>query len=270
MENAMPAAKAVAPSLALLGVEPFRAALEYAGMRLMDREALPEGDGHPVIIFPGLGADKRSLEPLRNCCEALGYAVYDWEQGFNTGPHGDIDAWLHNLAQHVRGVTTLHNRRATLIGWSLGGIYAREIAKLHPKLVRQVITLGTPFGSRGEGTNVAWLYRLLNGEAPFIDEQLAERLRSTPPVPTTSIYSRTDGVVAWQICRITGDREGEAEGDSELDCEAENVEVDGSHMGLPWNPQVLRIVADRLAQPEGAWQRHMPATPQTQSLRAAF
>jgi hypothetical protein len=266
MDNATTAAKAAAPSLALLGVEPFRAALEYAGMRLMDREALPEGDGHPVIIFPGLGADKRSLEPLRNCCEALGYAVYDWEQGFNIGPRGDVDAWLGNLAEHVRGVTTLHNRRATLIGWSLGGIYAREIAKLRPTLVRQVITLGTPFGSRGDGTNVAWLYRLLNGQAPFVDEQLAERLRSTPPVPTTSIYSRTDGVVAWQICHI--DSDGEDEGD----VECENVEVEGSHMGLPWNPQVLRIVADRLAQPEGGWQRHqvMPQGAATQALRAAW
>lgn len=257
----MPAAQAVAPSLALLGVEPFRAALEYAGMRFMDREALPEGDGHPVIIFPGLASDKRALEPLRACCEALGYAVYDWEQGFNTGPHGDIDEWLHNLAEHVRGVATLHNRRVSLIGWSLGGIYAREIAKLRAPLVRQVLTLGTPFLARGSETNVAWLYRLVNGSAPFVDDQLAARLRETPPVRTTSIYSRTDGVVAWETCVLDVD----GDGDCEEGGEAENVEVDGSHIGLPWNPQVLRIVADRLAQPEGAWRRHASAP----RLRAA-
>ncbi|MBX3620347.1 MAG: alpha/beta hydrolase [Rhizobacter sp.] len=257
MNQPSAAPQAVAPSLALLGVEPFRAALEYAGMRLMDKQVLPEGDGHPVIIFPGLAADKRSLVPLRNCCEALGYAVYDWEQGFNTGPQGDIDEWLHNLAEHVRGVATLHNRRVSLIGWSLGGIYAREIAKLRPPLVRQVVTLGTPFGARGEETNVAWLYRLVNGKPPFVDDRLAACLRTTPPVPTTSIYSRSDGVVAWETCLL------------DSGCEAENVEVDGSHMGLPWNPQVLRIVADRLAQPEGAWQRHVAPQPRLRAVPSA-
>lgn len=238
MNKMMAAPHAVAPSLALLGVEPFRAVIEYAGMHLMDRGVLPEGDGHPVIIFPGLAADKRSLVPLRNCCEALGYAVYDWEQGFNTGPKGDIDEWLHNLAMHVRGVATLHNRKVSLVGWSLGGIYAREIAKLQPPLVRRVITLGTPLLSNGDETNVGWLYRLVSGKAPFVDDQLAARLRAAPPVPTTSIYSRTDGVVAWESCLL--DEDGDCEG-------GENVEVEGSHMGLPWNPQVLAIVAERLA-----------------------
>ncbi|MCR5882511.1 alpha/beta hydrolase [Rhizobacter sp. J219] len=239
MNKMMAAPHAVAPSLALLGVEPFRAVIEYAGMHLMNREVLPEGDGHPVIIFPGLAADKRSLVPLRNCCEALGYAVYDWEQGFNTGPKGDIDEWLNNLATHVRGVATLHNRKVSLVGWSLGGIYAREIAKLQQPLVRRVITLGTPLLSHGDETNVGWLYRLVSGKPPFVDDQLAARLRAAPPVPTTSIYSRTDGVVAWESCLLDGDCDG-----------GENVEVEGSHMGLPWNPQVLAIVAERLARSE--------------------
>ena len=239
---------ATAPSLGLLGMEPLRAVFEYAGMRLMDQAALPEGDGHPVIIFPGLASDKRSLVPLRNCCEALGYAVYDWEQGFNTGPQGDIDEWLGNLAEHVQGVASLHARRVSLVGWSLGGIYAREIAKMRSPLVRQVVTLGTPFGGTGGETNAGWLYRMVNGSEPVIDDPLAARLRTTPPVPTTSIYSRTDGVVAWQTCLLDGS------------LQSENVEVDGSHIGLPWNPQVLRIVADRLSQPEGRWARHARAS----------
>lgn len=245
MDKTMAARQVAAPSLALLGVEPFRAVIEYGAMQLMDREALPEGDGHPVIIFPGLAADKRSLVPLRNCCEALGYAVYDWEQGFNTGPQGDIDEWLSNLGMHVRGVASLHNRRVSLIGWSLGGIYARELAKLQPALVRQVITLGTPFLSRGDETNVGWLYRMVNGKAPFVDDKLAARLRETPPVPTTSIYSRSDGVVAWETCLIDGECE-----------DGENVEVEGSHMGLPWNPQVLRIVAEKLSEVGACNGRH--------------
>jgi len=247
MDNTFAANTPTAPSLGMFGMEPFRAVAEYASMRMMDRQALPEGDGHPVIIFPGLAADKHSLLPLRNCCEDLGYAVYDWEQGFNIGPQGDVDAWLENLACHVQSVATLHGRRVSLIGWSLGGIYAREIAKIRAPLVRQVVTLGTPFAGNGRDNNVAWLYRLVNGSPPIIDDKLATRLRTTPPVPTTSIYSRSDGVVAWQTCLLDGS------------VQAENVEVDGSHMGMPWNGNVLSIVADRLSQPEGAWKRHARA-----------
>jgi pimeloyl-ACP methyl ester carboxylesterase len=247
MDNTFAANTPTAPSLGMFGMEPFRDVAECASMRMMDKQALPEGDGHPVIIFPGLAADRRSLVPLRNCCEELGYAVYDWQQGFNTGPQGDVDAWLENLGEHVRGVATLHGRRVSLIGWSLGGIYAREIAKILAPLVRQVVTLGTPFVGNGRDR----LYRVVNGSSSVVDDdKLATRLRTTPPVPTTSIYNRGDGVVAWQTCLLDGS------------FEAGNVEVDGSHMGMPWNAHVLRIVADRLSRPEGAWQRHARAAGQ--------
>ena len=234
------------PSLGLLGIEPWRAWFEYAGMHLMDRSRLPLGDGHPVVLFPGLATDRRAVAPLRDLCRSLGYVVYDWELGFNTGPHGGIDEWLGGLARHVESVAATHDRRASLVGWSLGGIYAREIAKLVPACVRQVVTLGTPFAGSGQDTNVGWLYTALNGQAPVLDAALSQRLRTTPDVPTTSIYSRSDGVVAWQACVLR------------RTARAENVEVDGSHMGLPWNPKVMAVVADRLSQPEGAWRRHVP------------
>jgi pimeloyl-ACP methyl ester carboxylesterase len=129
----------------------------------------------------------------------------------------------------------------TLIGWSLGGLYAREIAKALPHRVRQVITLGTPFARIANSTNVQWLFELLSGTSAAVDTALARRLAAAPPVPTTSIYSRSDGVVAWQACVAKP---------SPL---AENVEVESSHLGLIWHPDVLRIVADRLAQPPGDW-----------------
>jgi hypothetical protein len=233
-----------APSLSLLGLEPLRAALEFASMRFMDQDALPVGDGHPVVIFPGLATDRISTGPLKTFCERLGYAAYDWGRGINTGPDGDVDAWLDELAVHVRTMTRQHKKRMSLVGWSLGGVYAREIAKKLPGAVRQVITIGTPFaGTGGDETHVAWLYRLISGHNPAVDAQLMMRLRMTPPVPTTSIYSRTDGIVAWQACL------------ERADCDhAENIEVDGSHFGLGWNPKVLSVIADRLRQPEGAWQ----------------
>jgi predicted alpha/beta hydrolase family esterase len=232
-----------APSLGLLGVEPLRAALEYASMRFMNKAALPTGDGHPVVIFPGLATDKHSIGPLTDFCERLGYAAFDWGRGFNTGPQGDVDDWLAQLSQHVCELTAEHEEQVSLIGWSLGGIYAREVAKLLPQRVRQVITIGTPFAGTAEQTNVAWVYRLVNGQRPVLDQALLRRLRTPPPVPTTSIYSRTDGIVAWQACLNPASAP-----------QAENVEVDGSHCGLGWNPKVLAVIADRLRQPVGEWQ----------------
>lgn len=233
----------LAPSLGLLGIEPLRAAFEYAGMNLMDRTRLPAGDGHPVVFFPGLATDRRALAPLRNCCEKLGYDVHDWELGFNTGPSGGLDEWMQGLAHHVAGLSASSGRRVSLVGWSLGGIYAREIAKLRPESVRQVVTLGTPFAGSGADTNVGWICGQLPGGAPQVDPALSARLKITPGVPTSSIYSRSDGVVAWQACLLQAGRR------------AENIEVDGSHLGLPWNPKVIAVVADRLSQPEGAWRR---------------
>jgi len=230
-----------APSLALLGLEPVRAALEYFGARMMDRRSLPAGDGHPVVLFPGLAADKTCLAPLRELCEELGYEASDWGRGFNTGPDGDVDEWIAGLADEVAGLADRRQRGVSLIGWSLGGLYAREIARLRPDAVRQVITLGSPFAGDGDATNVGWLYRMLSGQPARIAPELAERLPRTPPVPTTSIYSRSDGVVAWQACLQPEDHPM-----------IENVEVDGSHCGLCWNPAVLRVVADRLANRLGA------------------
>jgi hypothetical protein len=230
-----------APSIGLLGIEPLRAACEFLGMKLMSRDKLASGDGHPVIFFPGLASDRHALAPLRDCCESQGYAVHDWEHGFNTGPRGDVEAWFEKLAAQVRRLSDEYESAVSLIGWSLGGIYAREVAKLAPQQTRVVITLGTPFAGTGEETNVSWLYRLLNGSRPVVDEDMVRRLRTNPAVPTTSIFSRSDGVVAWQTCLL---QEGPI---------AENVEVEGSHCGLGWNAAVLRVVTDRLAQRVGDW-----------------
>ena len=235
-----------APSLALLGFEPLRAALEYASMRMMKSSALPAGDGHPVVIFPGLASDKRATAPLHSFCEKLGYTVYDWGRGFNTGPRGDPDRWLDELAEHVRELVSDHEESVSLVGWSLGGIYAREVAKRLDGQVRQVITIGTPFAGGVEHSNVGLVYRLVNGRKPVLDQAMRSRLTTPPGVPTTSIYSRTDGIVAWQACIQPGDH-----------AHTENIEVDGSHCGLGWNPAVLAVVADRLRQSEGAWRRYM-------------
>jgi len=231
-----------APPLTLLGLEPLRAALEYAGMRLMDASAHPKGDGHTVVVFPGLASDRHATAPLTNFCEKLGYEAYDWGRGFNTGPRGDVNVWLDELADHVCDLVGEDRGTMSLIGWSLGGIFAREVAKRLAARVRQVITIGTPFAGTSDETHAGLVYRLLSGQKPAIDDAMRRRLMDAPPVPTTSIYSHTDGVVAWQACIQPGNRP-----------DTENVEVQGSHCGLGWNARVLEVIADRLSQPPGRW-----------------
>ena len=124
----------------LLGVEPFRAALEFAWPNLTPPALPTPGDGHPVVIFPGLGADGSSVTVLRDHCRALGYTAFDWGQGFNIGPQGHLDTWLHGLAHRVSRLLADHAKPATFIGWSLGGLYARELGKLLVPRLRQVIT----------------------------------------------------------------------------------------------------------------------------------
>ncbi len=221
-------------SLSLLGAEPFRAAIEFAWHALAAPNTSTPGDGHPVVIFPGLGADGASVAILREHCRALGYDAFDWGEGFNTGPQGDLDRWLDGLADQLSKLLASHSQPATLIGWSLGGLYARELGKLLAPRVRQVITIGM--------ANAGWLFRLLSGSSTSVDPALGERLRTPPPLRTTSIYSRSDGVVAWQTCRH--DKQSAL---------VQDIEVDGSHFGLGWNRDVLNVVADRLGPTVGPW-----------------
>ena len=219
--------------------------MEFAWHKLGKSDDAKAGDGHPVVIFPGLGAHGGSVAILREHCRLLGYDAFDWGQGFNTGPKGDLDTWLHSLKSQVVDLLAGHTQPATLIGWSLGGIYAREIGKLMAPRIRQVITIGTPFNTEADHTNVGWLFRLLSGGSSEIDPALSRRLRTPPPLRTTSIYSRSDGVVAWQTCRH-----------AQRSSLVHDIEVGGSHLGMGWNRDVLSAVADRLGQESGRWRRY--------------
>jgi pimeloyl-ACP methyl ester carboxylesterase len=228
-----------APSLALLAAEPLRAFFDFCSSHVGTPEPV-EGDGHPVIVYPGLGAGSMNMSQLRSHLRSCGFQVFDWDLGVNTGPDRDFDDWLAGLVQRVREVHATHGRKVSLVGWSLGGIYAREIAKRCPESVRQVVTLATPHNSLNGGNHAGTLVKLMGGASPLTAE-LEARLRQRPPVPTTSIYSRSDGMVSWRGCL------------EQRAPEVENVPVHASHLGMPTHPDVLRIVADRLAQPEGRW-----------------
>jgi pimeloyl-ACP methyl ester carboxylesterase len=199
----------------------------------------PEGDGHPVIVFPGLGAGDLTTAPLRNFLDGQGYETHGWDLGRNLGPREGV---LEKSLEQLADIYNKTKRKVSLIGWSLGGIYAREFAKTMPGMVRSVITLGTPFAGDPRATNAYWFYRLATGHHVHQTGIIAQ-IKQAPPVPTTSIYSRTDGVVAWKLSH---------EKETRL---AENVEVIASHVGLGLNPSALYAIADRLSQPEGEWQK---------------
>ena len=230
-----------APALALLATEPLRALLDFCAGKL-GRNPEPLGDGHPVIVYPGLGGGAITTAHLRTFLQRSGFDAADWGGGVNTGPEGDFEPWLEQLSSRVLlAQQSAGGRRVSLVGWSLGGVYAREISRRIPDSVRQVVTLGTPFASLGQANHASKIYQLLNGDTSQLTPELQAQLRESPPVPTSSLYSKTDGIVSWRGC---------IEKRSER---SESVEVKASHLGMATHPEVLRIVVNRLAQPEGAW-----------------
>jgi hypothetical protein len=237
-----------APSLALLATEPLRAVLEFCAVKLGQAKVV-RGDGHPVIVYPGLGAGSLTTAPLRNHLQACGFEVYDWELGVNTGPDGLFDDWLAKLGERVRAVHARHQRKVSLVGWSLGGVYAREVAKICSPQVRQVVTLATPHNAMDDFNHAGTIYHFLGGSTSQFTPELLARVGQRPPVPVTSVYSESDGLVCWQACL------------EEPGTHAENVAVDASHLGMPSHPDVLSIVADRLAQREGRWRPYGSRNP---------
>ena len=227
------------PSLSLLAMEPGRALIDYLFSHL-PRSRGRQGDGHPVIVYPGLGAGAWSTGKLRNELTAAGFKAIDWGFGQNNGPRGSVEEWLKQLRDAAAAVQQSEQRTVSLLGWSLGGIYAREIARSAPSLVRQVITLGSPFAARPADTNAGWLYKILSGDKPSADH--LKFTTKSLPVPSTSIYSKSDGVVPWRGCL------------QPRGVQSENIEVEGvSHLGMGVNRDVMRLISNRLSQPEGAW-----------------
>lgn len=199
----------------------------------------PHGDGHPVLVLPGLVASDVSTRPLRSFLKTRGYAVSGWRQGRNLGLRPGVQ---HAMVDLVQELSDSHGRKISLVGWSLGGLYARQLAKMMPDRVRQVITLGSPFASTPKATNAWRVYEMASGRrADEEDARFGGTLSGAPPVPTTAIFSRTDGICAWQGCR---------EQSSHM---AESIEVESSHCGMGHHPAAVYAVAERLAQKEGEW-----------------
>jgi pimeloyl-ACP methyl ester carboxylesterase len=233
-----PDAEVRAPGALLLALEgraPWEFAASVAAAPWLRR--LPRGDGHRVLVFPGLAANDITTLPLRTFLRDRGFQPSAWGQGLNLGPREGV---LEACREQVRALHARDGAPVSLLGWSLGGVYARELAKEMPDKVRCVITLGSPFAGPPQATNAWWLFERVSGH-PEPDAAMQAALREPPPVPTTSIYSRTDGIVAWR-CSL-----------NPVSALSENIEVHASHIGLGLNPLALVAIVDRLGQDPRQW-----------------
>lgn len=238
----------VKPPGRLYRAEPARAAFELSRFWaaypvLVGPSGGPTGDGQGVLVLPGFMASDVSTRALRKLLVDRGYPAQPWGLGRNLGPTSKV---LAGLDAALADMVERTGRPVSIVGWSLGGIFARGLAARHPERVRNVITIASPLrvtehADHKDMTNAGRLYyalRRLHSEEDWLPEDV---LHNPPPVPSTAIYSKSDGIVPWQSClEFEGPR-------------SESVQVNGSHCGLGHNVGAMPVLIDRLAMPEGTW-----------------
>jgi pimeloyl-ACP methyl ester carboxylesterase len=233
------------PSTLLTMLEGLRFGVEASALALSGGllAASPCGDGHTVLVLPGFATDDHVTLLLRLFLSSRGYDVRAWELGWNFD-HRTIGENGEHLSRRIADLRAESGRSVSLVGWSLGGVMAREAARRHPDDVRIVVTLGSPFAGDPTANSIRGLYEMLSGnrvDSPAAMLRCAGGGKALG-VPSTAVFSRTDGIAAWENCR------------GDVDAISENVEVHSSHFGMVANPAVFALVADRLALPEGLWQ----------------
>ncbi len=222
--------------------QPWDRLLHGASRRTADGK-IYLGQGQPVMVFPVYGGGPASTARLRNVLDQAGFTSYDWGQGIDKGP-GELGLshCVRRLEEQIIDAFETERSPITLVGWGLSGIYAREVAKRATPLVRQVITLSTPFNFSVPGQRPCSMLRALQDKQGLMGPAVAQRLRQRPPVPCTSIYSMSDRAVPWQMCLET---------ESLM---SENILVSAAnHTHLGEHPEVLEVITHRLAQPEERW-----------------
>lgn len=228
------------PKLLLYLSEVGRAAFEAGNVLIASPQLVSPGDDASgvVLVIPGFTTDSKATVILRRKLSSAGYDVHTWKQGLNLGIRRQL---FDGLVAEFDRLRKSCGARISVIGQSLGGIYARELAKVRPQHVCHVVTLGTPINDPdGSGSRVGGLYKLLNrshadtGSAPpgFEDWDIS----AAPPVPTTAVYSRSDGICHWRTCLQQGEHP-----------HVENLEIAGSHLGMGVNGRVLYAISERLS-----------------------
>jgi pimeloyl-ACP methyl ester carboxylesterase len=239
-----PRPRGLGRAVALAATEPARGLVSagalVAGLPLL--RLAPRGEPHPVLVLPGLMASDVSTRALRVWVSRLGHPVVGWALGRNRGPTEEVVDELPRLLDRLAGE---HRAPVSIVGWSLGGIYARRLALRAPRQVRQVISLGSPFSLARRLADAGLGARVYDRYSPrHSNRRISTGRRSLAkplPVPSTAVYSRWDGVVDWRACR------------QQRGPTSENVAVRASHLGMGHDPAVLWVVADRLAQQGDEW-----------------
>ncbi|MEM1217582.1 MAG: alpha/beta hydrolase [Bacteroidota bacterium] len=230
------------PSIFLFLTETIRAIWEYFKCRsfLKKFTAEEKGDGHTVLVIPGFMASDTSTKPLRQLLEKSGYRTAGWHLGTNFADLTQLDI----IGKQIDQLYQESGQPISLIGWSLGGVYARELARERTDKIRQIITLGSPFAGINEPNNATITFNIIKRlrNYPELDENFIAQLPEPVPVPTTAIYSKEDGIVPWQACM-----------EQKEDDLHQNVEVKGSHLGLGVNIDVLKIILERLPYRKRNW-----------------
>ena len=190
------------------------------------------GAGEPVIVLPGLGASNISTAVMRSYLSWLGYNVQGWNLGRN---NGNVGAMVPLVADQIRQTHRQTASKVNVIGWSLGGVIAREVARDYPIAVSQIITMGSPLVGGPKYTTFGRFYEDNGADLDAIEARIAERERRPITVPVTSIYSKRDGIVGWQASI------------DKTNAQAEHFEVGATHLGLGISPDVFKILARKLA-----------------------
>jgi hypothetical protein len=204
-----------------------------AGLTHLPRALLAlRGHDEPVLLLPGFTAGDTSMWLLRAFLRRLGWDARGWGLGVN---NGDAPAFFAKLGELAERRVARAGAPLRVVGWSMGGFLGRELARERPELISQVITMGTPVVGGPKYTAVAGLFRRRGYDLDAIAALCEARSCRPIEAPITAIYSRRDGVVAWQACI---DRASPR---------VEHIEVESSHTGLGFDVRVWRIVANQLA-----------------------
>ncbi|MEE4276887.1 MAG: alpha/beta hydrolase [Halieaceae bacterium] len=211
----------------------WRIAREAARLALRAPQLLsaPGGDGRSVLLIPGWQAPEASMAPLRRLLKFKGYDARHWGEGIN---RGNVEAYVDKLAPRVEALAKQAGKPVGLVGWSLGGVIAREIARSVPAAVHTVVTYGSPVVGGPSYTVASRSYSAADRER--INAAIAERERRLPiRTPIAAVFSRRDSIVSWPACI---DR---------INPSVTHYEVDATHFSMGLDPSVWRVVLDQLA-----------------------
>lgn len=219
----------------------FSWAATAAAWPLLSR--IEQGDGHPVLVLPGLLTNDLATLPLREFLEDRGHPTYPWEQGINRGPLPDV---MKNLVEKIDELYDTHGEPFSLVGWSMGGAISVALTQLRPKKIRNVITLGSPLAHAPHATNAKFFFELVSGmDAECVS--LAKMIKPHKDVPITSLFTKNDGIVGWETSANFEHPKAEA------------IEILGtSHLGIVAHPGSFYLIANRLRQNKKEWTPYQP------------